>query len=116
MQTRSILRSHVLLPSAYLRDGKFCGDTGGVGILVDRGLSLKSDDGALLPLSSSPLKACLNRVKVLVPGRCMCLRVWDPRGIKSCVVYNTHNFGFSGMEMSRIEGSLRTDMANVKLT
>ena len=77
-------------------------------------LSLKSDDGSLLPLSSSPLRAGLNLVKVLVPGRCMCLRVWDPRGIKSCVVYNTHSFGFSGMDMSKIEGSLRIDIANVR--
>ena len=39
LQTKSILRSHVLFPSFYMRDGQFCGDTGGVGILVDRGLS-----------------------------------------------------------------------------
>ena len=115
LQSSGILRSHVFLPSGFMRDGQFCGDAGGVGILVDKGLFLKSDDGSLLPLSSTPVVIALNLVKVHVPGRCMSIRVWDSRGAKSCVVYNTHNFGLSGMEMSRIERALMTDMATIRI-
>ena len=115
LQSSGILRSHVFLPSGFMRDGQFCGDAGGVGILVDEGLFLKCDDGSLLPLSSTPVVIALNLVKVHVPGRCMSIRVWDSRGAKSCVVYNTHNFGLSGMEMSRIERALMTDMATIRI-
>ena len=52
-----------------MRDGQFCRDAGVAGILVDRGLSLKSDDGSLLPLASSSLDTVQNLVKVHVPGR-----------------------------------------------
>ena len=44
----------------------------------------------------------------------MCLRVWDPRGAKSRVVYNIHNLGFSGLEMWRIERALMADIATAR--
>ena len=54
LQLSGILRSHVFLHSGFARDGHAVGDTGGVALLVDKGLSFKSDDGTLLPLSSTP--------------------------------------------------------------
>ena len=114
MQEKSILRSHVFLPSSFVRDGQFCGDAGGVGILVDRGLFLKRDDGSLRPLTSSPPWSVSDFVNVQVPGRCMSLRIWDPRGVKSCFVYCSHNFGLSGSDMSKVEGSLAADIAVVR--
>ena len=52
---QGILRSHVFLPSFFMRDGQFCSDTGGVGFLLDKSYFVKGADGSLIALSSSPL-------------------------------------------------------------
>ena len=54
LQSSGILRSPVFLHSGFERDGHSVGDAGGVGLLVEEGLSFNSADGALLPLVFPP--------------------------------------------------------------
>ena len=58
MQSTGILPFH-----GFLRDGNLVGGTRDVGFLVDSGLSFKSDDGTLIPVSSSPPQAPYKSIK-----------------------------------------------------
>lgn len=82
--------------------------------MVDAGLSIKSNDGTLLPLSSSPRVLGLKFATIHVLGTCMSWRVWDSRGIRSSCVYSILDYGHSGGDMSRFERFLNLDIKSLR--
>ena len=115
LHNAGILRSHVLISSHPVdRIGIVKGDSGGVGFLIHRGLSVKGDDGSLIPLLSLPPQSLQPYLVVWVPGRAASIRVWDPSGTKSTFVYDVHNYGLSVSDMTRLEVGFKSDIGHVK--
>ena len=100
------LRTHVLFCSQFIdSQGDPRSDTGGVCLLVSKGLAKNQDSSPV----ANPDFASGVAFHKLIPGRAVKLEVFGPKEGQSFIVYIVHNHDLSPAEMSLLEDNLRVD-------
>ena len=68
----------------------------------------------LFPLSYTLPEVALSILGVHVPGRCISLRVRDPRAMKYSSVHIVHNYSFPGRGMARVGAAIQSGIESVR--